>query len=58
MDDSFGEIGFFTSLSRQVSVKARDFTEVLTINRHDFLQLASNISHESIDMFQKIHSEI
>lgn len=36
-DRYFGEIAFFTSLTRQATIKARDFTEVLIINREDFL---------------------
>jgi CRP-like cAMP-binding protein len=47
-DDHFGEIGFFSCIQRQASVRARDFTEVLTLNKQEFLQVAEKVSHESI----------
>jgi CRP-like cAMP-binding protein len=42
-DKYFGEIGFFSELPRQTSVKARDFTEVLILAREDFLQMALKV---------------
>lgn len=43
-DGSFGEIGFFSEKPRQVSIKARDFTDVFIISREPFLELALKIS--------------
>lgn len=53
-DQSFGEIGFFTDCGRQVTVKSRDFTDVLTINLFDFLNIANNYSNEAIVGFGNI----
>lgn len=53
-DNYFGEIGFFSDIHRQISVKARDFTEVLILDRLTFLQLANEVSEEIILQFQKI----
>jgi phosphoribosyl-dephospho-CoA transferase len=36
-DKYFGEISFFSELTRQATVKARDFTECLILSRDDFL---------------------
>jgi len=47
-DQSFGEIGFFSDCKRQVTVKSRDFTDVLTINLFDFLNIANNYSEQAI----------
>jgi CRP-like cAMP-binding protein len=47
-DEYFGEIGFFSSLHRQTSVRARDFTDVLTLNRNDFFEMAFKVSESSI----------
>jgi CRP-like cAMP-binding protein len=47
-EQSFGEIGFFSDCKRQVTVKSRDFTDVLTINLFDFLNIANNYSEQGI----------
>lgn len=39
-DCYFGEIAFFSDLPRQTTVKGRDFTDIFTINKDDFLNTA------------------
>jgi len=42
VDDYFGEISFFTELPRSASVKARDFTNVVYLDRDIYLDTAEN----------------
>jgi len=43
-DQYFGEISFFSDISRQATVKARDFCEMLVLRRDDFLTMAEKVS--------------
>ncbi len=40
-DSSFGEIAFFSDAPRQVTAKAADYTETMTITLEDFLNSAT-----------------
>eukprot|EP00347_Sterkiella_histriomuscorum_P008075 403346469 len=57
-DKYFGEISFFTQLTRQVTVKTKDFTDVLYIKRDSFLQMASKVSIESLILYNKIKDSV
>lgn len=39
-DDYFGDISFFSTLSRQATAKSTDYTDVFTINQEEFIELA------------------
>lgn len=41
-DDYFGEVSFFSDLPRQATIKSRDYTDVLTISKQDFLAIAGS----------------
>ncbi|CDW85301.1 UNKNOWN [Stylonychia lemnae] len=56
-DDYFGEIGFFSGCPRTNTVKSRDFTEVLTIKRDKFLEIAEDYP-EAIDAYHQIYSNV
>lgn len=36
-DDYFGEIGFFSDLKRQATIKSRDYTDVMILSKTSFL---------------------
>ena len=38
----FGEISFFTNKKRTCTVKSRTFSEVIHINKYDFLKLIND----------------
>eukprot|EP00347_Sterkiella_histriomuscorum_P000699 403374844 len=57
-EQSFGEIGFFSDCQRQVTVKSRDYTDVLTVNLIDFLNIANTFSEHAITIYHKINSSI
>lgn len=50
-EQSFGEIGFFSDCQRQVTVKSRDYTDVLTVNLIEFLNIATTYSENAIVNF-------
>ena len=54
-DDWFGEIGFFSGFPRTNTIKSRDFTEVLTIKREKFLEIAEDFP-EAIVQLKMIYS--
>ena len=39
-DQYFGEISFFLEVERKNTIKARDFTEVLILERESFIKIA------------------
>lgn len=41
-DDYFGELSFFTEMPRTTSVKSRDFTNVIYLDRASYLILAES----------------
>lgn len=41
-NDYFGEIGFFSTLARQATVKARDYTDTMILSKENFLKVAEN----------------
>jgi CRP-like cAMP-binding protein len=43
--DNFGEIEFFTENPRMLSVKSRDYCEMYTINKKDFIRIAEDYIH-------------
>lgn len=47
-DDYFGEIGFFSDLPRQASIKAKDYTECVSLDRTGFLEIANEHFEEEI----------
>ena len=44
-DGYFGEISFFSDLPRQATLKSRDYTDVLTLSKQDFLDVAQTDMH-------------
>ena len=40
VDDYFGEIAFFSELPRQATARSRGFTEILSLNKDKFLEVA------------------
>ena len=53
-DMSFGEIAFFTEYQRQCTIKSRDYTDTLTINVDDFLDIADKYSEDSLILYHRI----
>eukprot|EP00347_Sterkiella_histriomuscorum_P021932 403332268 len=41
-DDHFGEIGFFSDLPRQATIKARDYTDTMILSKENFLKVAGD----------------
>lgn len=41
VDEYFGEISFFSKLNRHATARSRGFTEVLSLNKDDFVDTAS-----------------
>jgi len=56
-DEYFGEISFFSSKPRTLTVKSRDFTEVYIIDKEWFLDTAGNYP-QVLNLFHKIRSNI
>lgn len=46
--DYFGEIGFFSDQTRTATIKSRDFTDLLYIDRPSFLEIGYSLYPESI----------
>ena len=42
MDEYFGEISFFSDLNRKATARSRGFTEVLSLKKDDFRDIAKN----------------
>lgn len=40
VDEYFGEIAFFSDISRQATARSRGFTEVLSLNKGSFIDTA------------------
>ena len=40
VDEYFGEISFFSELNRQATARSRGFTEVLSLNKDQFRDIA------------------
>ena len=40
VDEYFGEVAFFSDLNRQATARSRGFTEVLSLNKEQFLETA------------------
>lgn len=47
LDESFGELGFFSGKPRKASARTREFTETLILNSHTFQKLAINFPKAS-----------
>ena len=50
IEDSFGEIGFFTDNPRLLSAKSRDYCELYIIEKQDFLRLAEDYIYTIVSM--------
>jgi len=48
MMDYFGEIGFFSEQTRTATLKSRDFTDLIYIDRPSFLEIGYSLYPESI----------
>lgn len=55
--DHFGEIGFFSGQGRTLSVRSKDFTTLLTINREEFLKILER-NPEDFQKFRMIQDQI
>lgn len=55
--DHFGELGFFTGQGRSFSVKSKDFTTLLTINRDEFIQILQK-TPDDFEKFRMIQDQI
>jgi len=64
-DSYFGEISFFTEDPRTCTVKSRDFTDVYTLKRDQFLEIAADYPEAIVtnifnfqDVFYSIHDRV
>lgn len=55
MDEYFGEISFFSKLNRHATARSRGFTEVLSLNKDDFIDTASLQYPEADKKYKEIH---
>lgn len=57
-EDTFlSEVSFFTSLPRKVSARSKSFTNVLILQKEDFLDLIENTTR-NFEIFQQIGKQI
>ena len=55
--EHFGELGFFTGQGRSFSVKSKDFTTLLTINREEFVKILQK-TPDDFEKFRMIQDQI
>ena len=58
VDEYFGEISFFSKLNRHATARSRGFTEVLSLNKEDFIDTAQNQYIEAAKTYSAIHDRL
>lgn len=51
-DDFMGECAFFTNKPRKVSARSKNFTDVITLSKHDFLMTAEDFPKARDNFFE------
>jgi CRP-like cAMP-binding protein len=49
VDEYFGEIAFFSDILRQATARSRGFTEVLSLNKESFTDIANQQQYRSAE---------
>ncbi|CDW82005.1 UNKNOWN [Stylonychia lemnae] len=58
VDEYFGEISFFSQLNRHATARSRGFTEVLSLNKEEFMTTATTQYSEALKTYQDIHDKL
>ncbi|CDW76390.1 UNKNOWN [Stylonychia lemnae] len=57
-DEYFGEIGFFSDLPRQATIKSRDYTELMALDKAQFLEIIDDQDNQTASLYYQIHGSI
>jgi hyperpolarization activated cyclic nucleotide-gated potassium channel 2 len=58
IDEYFGEISFFSELNRTATARSRGFTEVLSLNKDQFREIADLQYQEAYKIYADIHYKL